>query len=58
MSNNDLAPPNRLLLRLQTIWRVAVSLWIFRDVSCGTVEQRIANYRYNRAHRKVLPFYM
>lgn len=58
MSNNDLSPPNRLLLRLQTIWRLAVPFWIFRDASYGTVEQRIANYRHNRAHRKVLPFYM
>lgn len=48
----------RLSLKLQYIWRLAIPLWIFRDASQGTVEQRIANYRYNRSQRKVLPFYM
>jgi hypothetical protein len=32
--------------------------WMFRDVGQGTPEQRSANYRYNRARRKVLPFYL
>lgn len=44
--------------KLIYIWRLAIPLWLFRDVSTGTVEQRIANYRYNRSQRKVLPFYM
>ena len=32
--------------------------WMFRDAHHGTTEQRIANYRFNRAQRNVLPFYM
>ncbi|NEX60314.1 hypothetical protein [Noviherbaspirillum galbum] len=31
---------------------------MFRDAHRGTVEQRIANYRYNRERRGVLPFYV
>lgn len=53
--------PTRLQKLKQTllyIWRLAIPLWLFRDASRGTVEQRIANYRYNRAQRKILPFYM
>jgi hypothetical protein len=38
-------------------WRWATPFWLFRDASCGTVEQRIANYRYNRAQRNILPGY-
>lgn len=54
---------NRLLLdkifsRLQYFWRLAIPFWMFRDAARGTVEQRIANYRHNRAQRKILPFYM
>lgn len=48
----------KLSLKLQYIWRLAIPLWLFRDASQGTVEQRIANYRYNRSQRKVLPFYL
>ncbi|HEY0845937.1 MAG TPA: hypothetical protein VGE12_11260 [Noviherbaspirillum sp.] len=48
----------KLALSLQYLWRLAVPLWMFRDASRGTAEQRIANYRYNRARRNVLPFYM
>jgi hypothetical protein len=40
------------------LWRLAIPFWIFRDAGRGTVEQRIANYRYNRSQRKVLPFYV
>ena len=47
-----------LSLRVQYFWRLAVPLWLFRDAGRGTVEQRIANYRYNRAQRKILPFYL
>lgn len=49
---------HQVQMKLQYIWRLAIPLWIFRDASRGTIEQRIANYRYNRAQRKVLPFYM
>jgi len=49
---------NRLLPRMQHLWRLAVPLWMFRDASRGTKEQRSANYRYNRSLRKVLPFYV
>jgi hypothetical protein len=48
----------RLLSSLQYVWRLAIPLWIFRDAGYGTAEQRIANYRYNRSRRKVLPFYV
>lgn len=48
----------KLSLKLQYVWRLAIPLWLFRDASQGTVEQRIANYRYNRSQRKVLPFYL
>lgn len=58
MSTNDRSLLIRLFFRLQYIWRLAIPLWMFRDAGCGTVEQRIANYRYNRAQRKVLPFYV
>ena len=44
--------------RLQLWWRMAMPFWLFRDASRGTLEQRMANYRYNRAQRKVLPFYV
>ena len=54
---------NRQLLKrvfsgLQYFWSLAIPFWIFRDAGKGTVEQRIANYRYNREQRKVLPFYV
>ncbi len=43
---------------VQYAWRLAIPLWRFRDAGHGTPEQRIANYRYNRSQRKVLPFYV
>lgn len=49
--------PGRPLSRLQYLWRLAVPLWMFRDASYGTPEQRSASYRHNRSLRKVLPFY-
>lgn len=58
MENDDGMRQRKLLLRLQYFWRLAIPFWIFRDASRGTLEQRIANYRYNRSQRKVLPFYM
>lgn len=58
MDKMDLSPLKRLLLSLQYFWRLAIPLWIFRDAGHGTTEQRIANYRYNRSQRKILPFYM
>lgn len=53
-------PPllKRLSFRLQYVWRLAIPFWIFRDAGRGSMEQRVANYRYNRAQRKVLPFYV
>ena len=58
MECND--QPRRSLLRrrLQYIWRLAMPFWRFRDAGRGTIEQRIANYRYNRSQRGVLPFYV
>lgn len=48
----------RISSRLQYLWRLAIPFWQFRDAGRGTAEQRIANYRYNRSRRKVLPFYV
>lgn len=58
MGTNAQSPLKTLFFRLQYVWRLAIPFWIFRDAHCGTFEQRIANYRYNRARRKVLPFYV
>lgn len=49
--------PDKSLSRLQYVWRMAIPLWMFRDASRGTPEQRTASYCYNRSLRKVLPFY-
>lgn len=58
MNKADLPLPSRLLLQLQTIWCLAIPFWMFCDAGEGTVEQHIANYRYNRAQRNVLPCYI
>lgn len=58
MNSNRQPPAKQMLRRLQYVWRLAIPFWIFRDAGRGTIEQRIANYRYNRAQRKVLPFYV
>jgi hypothetical protein len=58
MKRVDQPLPERALSRLRYVWRLAIPFWIFRDAGHGSVEQRIANYRYNRSQRKVLPFYM
>lgn len=58
MDSNNPLWRNKLYMRLQYFWRLAIPFWIFRDAGRGTVEQRIANYRYNRSQRKVLPFYV
>lgn len=50
--------PTRRFSWAQILWRLVLPFWLFRDASCGTVEQRAANYRYNRAQRNVLPSYM
>jgi len=58
MNSNDHKPIKRLALTLQYLWRLAIPFWMFRDAGRGTMEQRIANYRYNRAQRNILPFFM
>lgn len=58
MNNSEQTPRSRLSSLMLYIWRLAIPLWMFRDAGRGSVEQRIANYRYNRAQRKVLPFYL
>ncbi|HJV72764.1 MAG TPA: hypothetical protein VJ654_00955 [Noviherbaspirillum sp.] len=58
MDKMDRRTPKKLFLSLQYFWRLAIPLWMFRDAGHGTAEQRIANYRYNRSRRKVLPFYL
>ena len=58
MNSNERMPFQKLKFFLQYIWRLAIPFWKFKDAGRGTVEQRIANYRYNREQRNVLPFYM
>lgn len=58
MRNDNRSPPHASTSRLQYIWRLAIPFWLFRDAGRGTIEQRIANYRYNRSQRNVLPFYL
>lgn len=58
MNSNNRTPLKRVTLWVQYVWRLAIPLWRFRDAGHGTIEQRIANYRYNRSQRKVLPFYL
>jgi hypothetical protein len=48
----------RMQDRVRRLWRLAMPFWLFRDAHHGSVEQRIANYRFNRAQRNILPFYM
>jgi len=57
MECNDRSHWQKLTLKLQYIWRLAVPFWRFRDAGRGTREQRIANYRHNRSQRNILPFY-
>jgi hypothetical protein len=47
-----------ILLFARICWRWATPFWLFRDVSRGSFEQRVANYRYNRSRRGVLPSYI
>lgn len=56
--------PSRFIQLLQLLcllgllfWRWATPFWRFRDVNFGTLEQRSANYRHNRAQRAILPSY-
>lgn len=58
MDSNNRLWLKTLYSRLQYFWRLAIPFWIFRDAAHGTVEQRAANYRYNRSQRKILPFYV
>jgi hypothetical protein len=48
--NNRLPPPF-----LAQFWRRLIPFWLFRDASHGSVEQKVANYRYNRMRRGLLP---
>lgn len=43
MSKIDLPQLSWLFLRLQTLWRLTLPFWLFRDASQGTIEQRAAN---------------
>jgi hypothetical protein len=40
------------------LWRRGMPFSLFRDAGRGTEAQRIANYRYNRSRRGVLPFFI
>jgi hypothetical protein len=50
--------PSLLVLLLKIFWRWATPFWLFRDASNGSFEQRVANYRYNRSRRGLLPWYI
>jgi hypothetical protein len=50
--------PSLLLLLLKIFWRWATPFWLFRDANNGSFEQRVANYRYNRSRRGLLPAYI
>lgn len=39
-------------------WHWATPFWRFRDAQHGSWEQRVANYRYNRSQRAILPGYV
>jgi hypothetical protein len=58
MTSRDASLKERVRNRLQYLWRLAIPLWQFRDANRGTIEQRIANYRFNRQMRNILPFFM
>ena len=58
MTSRDASFRERVTNRLRCLWRLAVPLWKFRDANRGTLEQRIANYRFNREMRNILPFFM
>lgn len=52
------APGGRLHGLLRSVWHSLIPLAAFRDAGKGSFEQRIANYRYNRAQRQILPYYI
>lgn len=58
MDNRTVPLRKRVHGRLRWFWRLAMPFWLFRDAHHGSSEQRIANYRFNRSRRSVLPFYM
>jgi hypothetical protein len=51
MDRTNFFPPQFLA----QFWRRLIPVGLFRDASHGSVEQKIANYRYNRTHREALP---
>jgi hypothetical protein len=49
----------RPLLRLAVhLWHRVIPFRLFRDAGHGSIEQRIANYRYNRLNRAILPSFI
>lgn len=58
MERSEASAKEKFFSAVQYCWRLAIPFWLFRDVGRGTAEQRIANYRYNRSRRNVLPFYV
>ena len=58
MDTRNIPLKKRVQARLRQFWRLAMPFWLFRDAHHGTTEQRIANYRFNRSMRSILPFYM
>ena len=58
MKPRDTSLRQRAQEKARRFWRLAMPFWMFRDAHHGSIEQRIANYRYNRSQRNILPFYM
>jgi hypothetical protein len=54
MNPDNSSPFSDSLIWLQRFWRWATPFWLFRDAGSGSREQRMANYRHNRAQRDLL----
>lgn len=54
MNTDHSSPLSDTRYWLQRCWRWATPFWLFRDAAAGSREQRIANYRHNRAQRDLL----
>jgi hypothetical protein len=61
MDNDNKAKANARkgwFARVHYFWGTVTPFWMFRDAGSGTVEQRSANYRFNRSRRNILPLYI
>lgn len=58
MENRERGAAAMLKTWWMAFWHSLLPFAMFRDASQGSFEQRIANYRHNRAQRSVLPYYI